>query len=96
MITSASRFAFPTPKSVEAASRKRKIISSGASSRLAPNCPRRNASLPAGRDRVFGHLPPLLARRLPGKACDRRPDHLMTMHSATSRAKRKTWAQACG
>lgn len=57
MITSASRFASPT-EVLEAASRKRKIISSGASSRLAPDRPRRNSPLPAGRDRVFGHLPP--------------------------------------
>ena len=57
MITSASRFASPT-EVLEAASRKRKIISSGASSQLATNCPRRNFPLPAGRDRFFGHCRP--------------------------------------
>ena len=58
MTTSASRFARPTPRGVGAASRKRKIISSGASSQLATDCPRRNAPLPAGRDRNFGHCRP--------------------------------------
>jgi len=57
MITSASRFASPT-EVLEAASRKRKIISSGASSQLATDCPRRNFPLPAGRDRFFGHCRP--------------------------------------
>jgi hypothetical protein len=45
---------FHTPKGVSAASRKRKIISSGASSRLTPEIPRRFTPLPAGRDRFFG------------------------------------------
>ena len=44
-----------------AASRDRKIISSGASSRLAPHPLRRASALPAGGDRIFGHLPHLLA-----------------------------------
>ena len=57
MITSASRFASPT-EVLEAASRKRKIISSGASSRLAPDRARRPSPLPAGRDRNFGHRRP--------------------------------------
>jgi hypothetical protein len=57
MITSASRFASRT-EVLETASRKRKIISSGASSRLATDCSRRNAPLPAGRDRSFGHCRP--------------------------------------
>jgi len=87
-ITSASRFASHT-EVLEAASRKRKIISSGASSRLATDCSRRNAPLPAGRDRN-------LVTCRPKEACDRRPDHLMTMHLATSRAKQKKGAQACG
>ena len=65
MTTSASRFAFPTPKSAEAASRKRKIISSGASYRLAPKNPRRNSPLPAGRDRFFGHCRPILPEGRP-------------------------------
>ncbi len=65
MTTSASRFARPTPKSVGAASRKRKIISSGASSRLAPKSPRRNSPLPAGRDRFFGHCRPILPEGCP-------------------------------
>ena len=45
----------------EAASRWRKIDSSGASSRLAPPPLRRALALPAGGDRTFGHLPHLLA-----------------------------------
>ena len=57
MTTSASRFALDT-EMPEAASRKRKTISSGASSQLATDCPRRNSPLPAGRDRFFGHCRP--------------------------------------
>jgi hypothetical protein len=44
-----------------AASRERIISSSGASSRLAPPLLRRASTLPAGGDRILGHLPPLRA-----------------------------------
>jgi hypothetical protein len=80
MITTASRFAHQIPRGDPgAASRDRKIISSGASSRLAPTRTRKLSPLPAGGDRTFGHLPPEGGR-------DRRPDHEFTMHiSAESR-----------
>ncbi len=96
MITSASRFALPTPRGVGAASRKRKIISSGASSRLATNCPRGNAPIACRQRSVLRSLPHLLARKPSGGDCDRRPDHLKTMHFATSRAKGKIGVRACG
>jgi len=60
--TLASRFASrPSEEALRAASRLRKIDSSGASSRLAPSPLRRASTLPAGGDRTFGHLPRLLA-----------------------------------
>ena len=56
--TLASRFASPQSEDrFEAASRLRKIDSSGASSRLTPLPLRRASALPAGGDRTFGHLP---------------------------------------
>ena len=51
---------FPTRRS-GAASRLRKIDSSGASSRLTPKRTRKLSPLPAGGDRTFGHLPHRLA-----------------------------------
>ncbi len=107
MTTSTSRFARPTPKSVGAASRKRKIISSGASCRLvrsgsiSPTPTRRtepSSSIPspAGGDRSLGRLPHRPVVSDPWRGWNHRPDHLMTMHFATSRAKRNMRAQACG
>ena len=51
----------PSEELPRAASRNRKIISSGASSRLAPKAPEELFSLPAGGDRTFRRLPLLLA-----------------------------------
>ena len=72
----------PDPKTASAASRSRKIISSGASSRLTSNSiPKEALQAPAGGDRVFSHLPP-------GGGGDVRPDHPLLMNAAPSRAKR--------
>lgn len=88
--TLASRFAHQTPRGDPgAASRLRKIDSSGASSRLAPARTRKLFPLPAGGDRTFGHLPhpPAVAGSWGGR--DRRPDHLSTMHPSSESRKRK-------
>ena len=52
----ASRFALHA-ETLRAASRLRKINSSGASYRLTPHPLRRASATPAGGDRTFGHLP---------------------------------------
>jgi hypothetical protein len=82
-----------TPK---AASREMKVISSGASSRLAPKRTRKFSPLPAGGDRTFGHLPrpPAVAGSWGGR--DRRPDHPCTMRFSSESGKRKMREKACG
>jgi len=79
-----------------AASRNRKIISSGASSRLTTVRTRRSFHcLPA-------EIGPLVTCRtvlpLPAlqRGRDRRPDHPCTMHLVAESRKRKIGAQACG
>jgi hypothetical protein len=64
-----------------------KTDSSGASSRLAPERTRKFFPLPAGGDRIFGHLPhpPAVAGSWRGR--DRRPDHLITMHMCSESRK---------
>ena len=85
MTTTASRFAHQIPRGDPgAASHDRKIISSGASSRLTPARTRKLFPLPAGGDRTFGRLPPEGGR-------DRRPDHQGTMHLCSESRKRKMW-----
>ena len=56
------------PKTFSAASRLRKISSSGASYRLASHPLRRAFASPAGGDRTFGHLPPRSPLPVPGEA----------------------------
>jgi hypothetical protein len=56
-----------SPKTFSAASRLRKISSSGASYRLASHPLRRAFASPAGGDRTFGHLP--LHSPLPVRGC---------------------------
>ena len=69
---------------------RRKIISSGASYRLASGSAPKSSS-----NRLPAEIGLLVTCR-PKVACDRRPDHLTTMHLPTSRAKRNIWEQACG
>jgi len=66
-----------------------KIDSSGASYRLTALPLRRASASPAGGDRTFGRLPlpPAVAGSWRGR--DRRPDHLVTMHTSTESQKRK-------
>jgi hypothetical protein len=85
-----------TRRPTSAASRDRKIISSGASSRLTSKSPRKNLSLPAAE------IGPLVACRtvlpLPAfwRGRDRCPDHLMTMRLSTESRKRNIRVQPCG
>ena len=72
-----------------AASRLRKIDSSGASSRLAPKRTRKLSPLPAGGDRTFGHLPHPPAVSGSWRGRDRRPDHPCTMNPSPESGKRK-------
>ena len=90
MTSLASRFAHQSPRGTSGtASRDRKIISSGASSRLARSKPEGSSHcLPA-------EIGPLVARRavlpLPAfrRGRDRSPDHPLTMHPSTESRKRK-------
>ena len=86
----------PRPKSLEAASRNRKITSSGASSRLAPESPEGTFHCPPRRSELWPPAEPSNRCRLSDGAWDRRPDHLLTMHMRPESPKRKMWVQACG
>jgi len=58
--------------------------------------PEGTSTLPVGGDRTFGHLPlpPAVAGSWRGR--DRRPDHLVTMHTSSESQKRKIEREACG
>ena len=92
MTSLASRFAHQSPRGTPgAASRDRKITSSGASSRLARSKPESSFHcLPA-------EIGPLVTRRaflpLPAfrRGRDRSPDHPLTMHLSSESRKRKMW-----
>ena len=87
----------PRPKSLEAASRIRKITSSGASSRLTPlRLPKEPRHCPPRRSDLWSPAAPSFRFRLPGEAWDRRPDHEVTMHLSSESQKRKMRGEACG
>ena len=89
MITSASRFAPAVPKNSRSRVAQkedhlfRRLFPAGHG--LSPKV----LSTACRQRSVLWSLPP-------EGGCDRRPDHLMTMHFATSRAKLKMGVQACG
>jgi hypothetical protein len=93
----ASRFARPRPEGrFEPRRAKRKIISSGASYRLASGLLRKASQLPAGRRSDLWSPAARLAVAGFWRGWDRRPDHLTTMGRSTDSGKRIHLGLACG
>ena len=94
--TLASRFALRT-EVLPAASRLRKIDSSGASSRLTPlPLPKEPWHCLPAEIGTLGLAAPFLPFPAFRGGLNRRPDHLSTMRFSPESGKRKICAQACG